>query len=82
MRYPVHNNSSSQKKQIRSFIFLENLRLDNLLSKLTDLYKNIFSKRNSIAFSCKKLSRFIFNDFMIKWEQETRPKGIEVICIL
>ena len=31
------NNSSSQKKQISLFVFLENLRLDKLLSKLTDL---------------------------------------------
>ena len=33
----LRNNSSSQKKEIRPFVFLENLRLGNLLSKLTDL---------------------------------------------
>ena len=39
-------------------------------------------KEIQLLFSCKKVTFFIFNDFMIKWEQETRPKGIEVICIL
>ena len=36
----LRNNSSSQKKEIRPFVFLENLRLGKLLLKLTDLYYN------------------------------------------